>query len=139
MPLVKRSIRVLNLVYWELWWAPFIRFKDKEPKEIFNGIRTSFYAIDEERLIHNGKIIKDICDKTGTKILLALKCFSNFNLFPLLYNYIIDTEASGLFEARLGREEMPSKEVNVFCAGFIDDEINEVLSYADHIVFNSVN
>lgn len=119
--------------------APFIRFKNKSPQELFKGVRTPFYAIDEMMLKRNGMIIKDICDRTGAKILLALKCFSNFNLFPLLSNYISGTEASGLFEARLGKEEMPGKEVHVFCAGFREDEIEEILEYADHIVFNSVN
>ncbi|MBP1578202.1 MAG: carboxynorspermidine decarboxylase, partial [Oscillospiraceae bacterium] len=49
------------------------------------------------------------------------------------------TEASGLFEAKLGAEEMPDKEVHVFCAAYRDDEFDELLKYADHIVFNSPN
>jgi carboxynorspermidine decarboxylase len=56
-----------------------------------------------------------------------------------LEKYISGTEASGLFEARLGKEEMPSKEVHVFCAAYRDDEFDELLTYADHIVFNSIN
>lgn len=47
------------------------------------------------------------------------------------------TEASGLYEARLGAQEMPGKEVHVFCAGYREDEFEELLSFADHIVFNS--
>ena len=49
-----------------------IRFKDKEPKEIFIGVRTPFYAIDEERLIHNGKIIKDILVGIGEMVATIL-------------------------------------------------------------------
>ena len=119
--------------------APFIRFKDKTPEEMFKGVKTPFFAIDEERLIENGKIIKGIEERTGAKILLALKCFSNFDLFPLLSGYVSGTEASGLFEARLGKEEMPSGEVHVFSGAYRDDEFDEILKYADHIVFNSVN
>ena len=119
--------------------APFIRFKDKSPDVMFKGVKTPFYAIDEAMLIKNGKIIKGIMDRTGAKILLALKCFSNYDLFDTLSNYVYGTEASGLFEARLGREEMPSKEVHVFCGAYRDDEFDEILKYADHIVFNSVN
>ena len=48
-----------------------------------------------------------------------------------------DALSSGLFEARLGAEEMPGKEVHVFCAGYRADEFEELLQYADHIVFNS--
>ena len=32
---------------------------------------------------------------------------------------------------------MPGKEVHVFCAGYRADEFEELLRYADHIVFNS--
>ncbi len=118
---------------------PFIRFKDKRPEEMFEGIKTPFYAIDEKNLLSNLKIIKDIQDKSGCKILLALKCFSNFDLFKIMEPYIAGTEASGLFEARLGREEMPSKEVHVFSGAYKDSDIDEILEYADHIIFNSVN
>ena len=51
--------------------------------------------------------------------------------------YLTGTEASGLYEARLGAQEMPGKEVHVFCAGYREDEFEELLSFADHIVFNS--
>lgn len=70
-------------------------------------------------------------------MLLAQKAFSNYDLYPLLAPHLAGTEASGLFEARLGAEEMPSKEVHVFCAAYRADEMEELLQYADHIVFNS--
>lgn len=76
---------------------------------------------------------------TGCKILLAQKAFSNYDLYPLLSQYLSGTEASGLYEARLGAEEMPDGEVHVFCAAYRDDEFDELLEYADHIVFNSVS
>ena len=59
-------------------------------------------------------------------------------MYPLLSGYISGTEASGLFEARLGKEEMPEGEVHVFSAAYREDEIDEIISYADHIVFNSI-
>lgn len=119
--------------------APFIRFKDKSPEEMFKGLKTPFYALDERILEENCKIIKGIEDRTGAKILLALKCFSNFNLFNMMSPYIAGTEASGLFEAMLGREEMPKGEVHVFCGAYRDEDIEEILKYADHIIFNSIN
>lgn len=70
-------------------------------------------------------------------MLLAQKAFSNYDLYPLLAQHLAGTEASGLFEARLGAEEMPGKEVHVFCAAYRADEMDELLRYADHIVFNS--
>ena len=70
-------------------------------------------------------------------MLLAQKAFSNYDCYPLLAPHLAGTEASGLFEARLGAEEMPGKEVHVFCAAYRADEMDELVQYADHIVFNS--
>ena len=117
----------------------FVRFNDFNPYEVFKNIKTPAYIIDELGLKNNGILLKQIQDETNAKILLALKCFSNYDLFPLLSNYLAGTEASGLFEARLGKEEMPNKEVHVFSAAFKEEEFDELLKYADHIVFNSVN
>lgn len=118
---------------------PFIRFKDKTPYEMFKGLKTPFYALDEEILLNNLNIIKGIEDRTGARFLLALKCFSNFNMFNIMAPFLYGTEASGLFEARLGREEMPKGEVHVFSGAYREDEFNDILKYADHIVFNSIN
>ena len=102
-------------------------------------LKTPCYVIDEKKLIRNAEILASVISRTGCRILLAQKAFSNFDLYPLLSEYISGTEASGLFEARLGKEEMPSGEVHVFSAAYRDDEFEELLKYADHIVFNSVN
>ncbi len=117
----------------------FKNFINNNPENLFKGLKTPAYVIDEAMLIYDGKILKNVQDKTGCKILLAQKAFSNFNLYPVLEPYLAGTEASGLYEARLGKEEMPNKEVHVFCAAYRDDEFNELLKYADHIVFNSIN
>ncbi len=112
---------------------------EEKPQELFSGLPTPCYMIDEAGLHRNGKIIASIIKNTGCKILLAQKAFSNYNLYPLLSQYVSGTEASGLYEARLGAEEMPSGEVHVFCAAYREDEFEELLQYADHIVFNSPN
>ena len=103
------------------------------------GLKTPCYVIDEKKLEANGKILASVISHTGCRILLAQKAFSNFDFYPVLENYVSGTEASGLFEARLGKEEMPDKEVHVFCGAYRDDEFDELLNYADHIVFNSIN
>lgn len=72
-------------------------------------------------------------------MLLAQKAFSNYDFYPLLSRYLAGTEASGLYEARLGKEEMPQGEVHVFCGAYREDEFQELLQYADHIVFNSIH
>ncbi len=69
-------------------------------------------------------------------ILLAQKAFSNYDLYPVLSPYLAGTEASGLYEARLGAAEMPGKEVHVFCAAYREEEFDGLVRYAGHIVFN---
>ena len=107
--------------------------------ESIRELKTPCYVIDEKKLEANGKVLASVISHTGCRILLAQKAFSNYDFYPLIEKYISGTEASGLFEARLGKEEMPSKEVHVFCAAYRDDEFDELLTYADHIVFNSIH
>ena len=102
------------------------------------ALKTPCYVIDEKRLLHNAEVLSSVMSRTGCRILLAQKAFSNYDFYPLLSGYISGTEASGLYEARLGKEEMPEGEVHVFCAAYRDDEIDEIISYADHIIFNSI-
>ena len=98
---------------------------------------TPCYVLDEGQLRRNGEILAGVAKRTGAKILLAQKAFSNYDLYPVLAPYLAGTEASGLYEARLGREEMPGGETHVFCAAYRADEFDELLRWADHIVFNS--
>lgn len=107
------------------------------PKEIFANLPTPCYMIDEKQLHENGRILAGVSERTGCKILLAQKAFSNYDLYPVLAPYLAGTEASGLYEARLGAEEMPGKEVHVFCGAYREEEFQELLQYADHIVFNT--
>lgn len=115
----------------------FQLLEGKLPSEIFGTLPTPCYVIDEAGLIKNAKILSSVIEHTGCKILLAQKAFSNYDFYPLLSPYLSGTEASGLYEARLGKEKMPNKEVHVFCAGYKESEFDELLNYADHIVFNS--
>ena len=103
----------------------------------FRKIKTPCYVLDEKAIIKNAELMGDIAKRTGCKMLLAQKAFSNYDCYPLLEPYLTGTEASGLYEARLGAQEMPGKEVHVFCAGYREDEFDELLCFADHIVFNS--
>ena len=103
------------------------------------ALKTPCYVIDEKRLQQNAEVLSSVMSHTGCKILLAQKAFSNYDFYPLLSRYLAGTEASGLYEARLGKVEMPEGEVHVFCAAYRDDEFDELLKYADHIVFNSIH
>ena len=107
------------------------------PEELFGKLPTPGYILDEAMLHRNGALLAGVAERTGCRILLAQKAFSNYDLYPILSPYLAGTEASGLYEARLGAEEMPGKEVHVFCAAYREEEFDGLLRYADHIVFNS--
>lgn len=110
---------------------------DKRFLEIANGtIRTPFYIIDETLIAENMRILRYVKDRTGCKILHALKAYALFATFPLMAGYLDGTCASGFNEARLGREEF-KKEVHTFGAAYSDHEIKSILKYSDHIIFNS--
>ncbi|MGM9647390.1 MAG: carboxynorspermidine decarboxylase [Eubacteriales bacterium] len=111
----------------------------KLSSDLLSELKTPCYVIDEGRLEENARILSSVIEHTGCKILLAQKAFSNYDFYPLLSPYLSGTEASGLYEARLGAEEMPQGEVHIFCAAYRDDEFDKLLQYADHIVFNSVH
>ena len=100
-------------------------------------VPTPAYVLHEGQLRRNGELLAGLAARTGCRVLLAQKAFSNFNLYPVLAPFLAGTEASGLYEARLGHEEMPGGEVHVFCAAYRAEEFDELLGYADHIVFNS--
>ncbi len=102
----------------------------------YDNIPTPCFVVDEELLIKNLEILKRVMDRTGCHILLAQKCFSMFSVYPLIGKYLSGTTASGLYEAKLGREYM-NGENHVYSAAYRDDEIDEILSICDHIVFNS--
>ncbi|MBR6622961.1 MAG: carboxynorspermidine decarboxylase [Ruminococcus sp.] len=99
-------------------------------------LQTPCYVIDEEKLMQNLEILHGVEQRTGAKILLAQKAFSCYHVYPVIGKYLSGTACSGLFEARLGFEKM-GKENHVFSAAYREAEIDEIISYCGHIIFNS--
>lgn len=106
-------------------------------ENIIKSVKTPCYLIDEKKLTDNLKCLKDIIDRTECEILLAQKAFSMYSVYPLISQYLSGTTASGLYEARLGHEEMPERQVHVFSPAYTKKDMKELVNYADHIVFNS--
>lgn len=102
----------------------------------FSKLPTPCYIVDESLLKRNLSILANVQNRTGCKILLALKAFSMYSTFPLIKQYLCGTTASGLYEARLGFEEMGS-EVHTFSPAYKENDFEEIMKYSDHIVFNS--
>ena len=94
--------------------------------------------IDSAAIKRNLSVLNGVMQRTGAHILLAQKAFSCYALYPLIGQYLSGATASGLYEARLCHEEMPGKENHVFNPAFREEDMDELLSICDHIVFNSL-
>ena len=104
--------------------------------ERMDRLPTPCYLVDEGLIRRNLEILAGVKERTGCKILLAQKAFSMYALYPLIGKYLDGATASGLFEARLGREEM-GKENHIFSPAYQEDEFDEITGLCDHIIFNS--
>ncbi|MCL2015151.1 MAG: carboxynorspermidine decarboxylase [Defluviitaleaceae bacterium] len=120
--------------------------QDKNTKKPKNAVKTPCYIIDEQQIIKNLQILRDVANRAGCKILLAQKAFSAFALYPLIGEYLDGTTASGLHEAQLShdymknensKKENPKKENHVFSVAYSDAEFAEILQICDYIIFNS--
>ncbi len=103
----------------------------------FDALPTPCYIIDEQKLEDNCRILAGVMDRTGCRILLAQKAYAAFATYPLIGQYLSGVTSSGLYEARLGREEM-GKENHIFSPAYREEQFDEIVSICDHIIFNSL-
>ena len=99
-------------------------------------VPTPCFVLDEAALKRNLSILASVQDRTGCRILLALKGFAMFSVFPLIRKTLFGVCASSPHEARLGREEFGG-EVHTFAAAYSDTDMRQILAVSDHVVFNS--
>ncbi len=99
---------------------------------------TPHYLIDERRLRANLEIIRDVRERSGAKSVLALKCFATWGVFDVLAEYLDGTTSSSLYEARLGHARF-GKETHAYSVAWSADEVAEVATFADKVIFNSVS
>jgi carboxynorspermidine decarboxylase len=100
-------------------------------------LQTPFYLIDKGRLARNMAVMDALRAESGTKCLLALKCFATWPVFDAMRGHMDGTTSSSLYELRLGRETF-GKETHAYSVAWADHEIGEAVGYADKIIFNSV-
>ncbi|MCH4539990.1 MULTISPECIES: carboxynorspermidine decarboxylase [Brucella/Ochrobactrum group] len=100
-------------------------------------IQTPYYLIDKTKLKRNMEKVAYVREKSGAKALLALKCFATWSVFDLMSEYMDGTTSSSLNEVRLGRERFGG-ETHAYSVAYADNEIDEVISHADKIIFNSI-
>ncbi len=111
--------------------------------DILHTLNTPVYICEEHLLEKNLQILEHVQKKSGAKIILALKGFAMWSTFDLVSQYLQGCTASGLYEAKLAREEFcrhnKKAEVHTYSPAFKDIEIDEIASISDHVVFNSPN
>lgn len=96
------------------------------------------YIIDERRLRKNLEVLKYVQEHADIEIILALKGFAMWAVFPLIKQYVYSATASSLYEAKLCFEELGAK-AHTYCVAFRPDEFEEITSYSSHITFNSLS
>lgn len=108
---------------------------------IQNKVSTPCFIVSESLLRKNLELLKYVRETAGCKILLAQKAFSMYYFYPLIGEYIDGVTASGLYEARLGFEELCSKksgcENHVFSPAYKESDMPKLFEICDHMVFNS--
>lgn len=115
----------------------FHRLTDDQ-KQALAKLPTPYYLLDERAIIDNLVITQKLCQTSGAKALLALKCFATWGVFESMKPYLHGTTSSSLKEVRLGKECFGG-ETHAYSVAYSEHEIDEVLDYADKIIFNSFN
>ncbi|MFT3852795.1 MAG: carboxynorspermidine decarboxylase [Ilumatobacteraceae bacterium] len=100
--------------------------------------KTPYYLIDERRLQANLELVGDVRERSGARVLLALKCFATWGVFELMRGHLDGTTSSSAYEARLGHERFGG-EVHAYSVGWTRDEVAEVAGFADAVIFNSAS
>lgn len=99
------------------------------------------FVVDEAAIRRNLSVLKDIADRSGAKVLGALKAFSMWSLGPVVAEYLDGVCASGIYEAKLGRDHYSGPdgkgEVATYCAAYKAADLPEILRLSDHVIFNS--
>jgi carboxynorspermidine decarboxylase len=101
-----------------------------------SAVDTPVYIVDLGRLRRNLSVLADVQARGGCKILLALKGFAMWSVFPIVGEYLSGIAASSPHEARLGRELL-GKEVHAYAPAYSEADMAEILTLVDHVVFNS--
>ena len=99
-------------------------------------MNTPYFLIEKEKLEQNLRLLRSVAERASCKILLAQKAYSVYQTYPLISNYLDGSTASGVYEARLGREEF-GKEAHAYSPAFREEDVKELASLCDHIVFNT--
>ena len=94
------------------------------------------FVIDAAKLRDNLRILADVRDRAGIRMLSALKAFSMWSVAPLVGEYLDGVCTSGLWEALLASEYYDG-EIATYCAAYKAEDLDEIVRLSDHVIFNS--
>ncbi|MFV0574695.1 MAG: carboxynorspermidine decarboxylase [Vibrio sp.] len=103
-----------------------------------NQLSTPYFMINEDKLIHNLEIAKQLKELSGVKLVLALKCFSTWGVFDIIKPYLDGTTSSGPYEVKLGYETFGG-ETHAYSVGYSEQDVKEVADICDKMIFNSLS
>jgi carboxynorspermidine decarboxylase len=98
--------------------------------------KTPYFLISEVSLLKNLRRIRQLQEKSGAKVVLALKCFSTWGVFPIIRAFVDGTTSSSVFEARLGHETIGG-ETHAYSVAFSAEDVEEADAFSDKFIFNS--
>lgn len=104
----------------------------------FSKIPSPAYVLEERLLRKNLELIRSVQERSGAAIIVALKGFSMYKMFPMVKEYLSGATASSLNEARLIVEEMGCP-AHTYCPAYKEEEFNEMMEYSSHLTFNSLS
>ena len=113
------------------------RLRDDFPPAFTDRVETPCYLISEDVISRNCAILDTVQQRTGARVLLALKAFALPGLFPLIARTLHGVCASGPIEAQIGQEDF-GREVHTYAPAFSPAQMERVIRYSDHIIFNSI-
>ncbi|MDZ4702385.1 MAG: carboxynorspermidine decarboxylase [Saprospiraceae bacterium] len=103
----------------------------------YDNIQSPAYVLEMKLLRRNLELIRHVQEAASVNIILALKGFAMWRVFPMVGQYLKGATASSLNEARLVFEEMGVK-AHTYSPAYLPDEFEETMRYSSHITFNSI-
>lgn len=100
------------------------------------NVPTPCHVIHLERLRENLDRVRQLKELADCQVLLAVKGFSAHYLFDQMREVLDGVSASGLYEARLGREHFGGH-IQTYSPAFSPEQMEDVLRYSDAVVLNS--
>ena len=94
------------------------------------------FVVDAAKLRENLRVLADVRDRAGIRVLAALKAFSMWSVAPIIGEYLDGVCTSGLWEALLAAERYDG-EIATYCAAYKPEDMEEICRLSDHVIFNT--